>query len=88
MGGIRARGVIDLDFRQSHSLQKIHINMPNCRYYTFDHESGKFWRNINDQIIQTGVTRREQDQNLRFSINLAWDTTKDIDIQLAGVDYD
>lgn len=82
-GRIRARGKINFDFRKNHSLRFIRINVPNCRYYTFDHEFGKLWRNVNHQIKQEEFTE-EQKKKLPFFVNLAWDTALDIEIQLAG----
>lgn len=79
-----ARGVLKLDFRENHLLQHINLDMPNCRYYTFYHEFGKFSRNVNEQIMQDHIITQEQEQDLSFIVNLAWDTSMDIDIQLAG----
>lgn len=82
-GRIRARDKINFDFRKNHSLRFIRINVPNCRYYNFDHEIGKLWRNVNHEIKQEEFTE-EQEKKLPFFVNLAWDTALDIEIQLAG----
>lgn len=39
-----ARGDINLDFRRNLSLRYIGIDMSHCRYYTFSHHFGKYWR--------------------------------------------
>lgn len=38
---IRARGGINLDFREHHFLHYVELDFFDCRYYDFHHEFGK-----------------------------------------------
>lgn len=77
-------GGIDLDFKQNHLLQFIQLDMPECRYYTFDHELGKLWKNLDQEVKQQEITPPGQENRfLYYFVNLAWDITKDIEIQLS-----
>lgn len=80
---IFARGGINVDFRQNSLLRHIEIHMPNCRYYTFHNQFGKYWRSINNQITRDGLTQ-EEETKFCYHVNLAWDITKDINLQLTG----
>lgn len=80
---ISARGAINLDFRNHHYLQQIALDMPYCRYYTFHHEFGNLWSGIDNQIRRETLQLKEEEA-LPYSVNLAWNTTKNIDVQLAG----
>lgn len=74
------RGVIKLDFTSNRYLNRIRLDMPHCRYYTFAHQPGKYWRNIDEEIIMT------QQERFFYSVDLAWDVDKKyIEVQLAGV---
>lgn len=55
--GDYSEGAINLDFRENHSLRFVELNMPKCEYYTFHHEFGKYWRDVDDQIRQGDVLR-------------------------------
>lgn len=46
---------IYLGFRGNVLLRHIRLNMRGCRYYTFAHEFGKYWRNVKDQIEQLEI---------------------------------
>lgn len=74
---------INLDFRRNRLLQHIQLNMPNCQYYTFHHEFGKYWRDINDEITQEDFARSEK-KHLLYHVNLAWDASTKINLQLTG----
>lgn len=80
---VNARGVINLDYRNNQFLQDVELDFPLWRYYTFHHEPGKFWRNINDRFMQDNFTRKDEDR-LRLCVNLAWDITKNIKMKLTG----
>lgn len=77
-------GVINLDLKGHQFLQPDDLNMANCRYYTFDHEPGKYWRNKDQQIMQDALTAKSRQEFPSHHVNLAWDTTKLIGIRLAG----
>lgn len=74
------RGVIDLDFRGNRFLRQIQLNMPRCRYYTFAHKPGKYWSDIDKEIImqQGDLTLMQglEEVIAPYHINLAWDTTQ------------
>lgn len=61
-------GAIGLDFRNQASLKQIKIKHTNCRYYTFYHEYGRYWKNINISITQE-MTSKKHNQHL---IILIW----------------
>lgn len=58
------------------------LNSISSRYYTFGHEFGKYWRAVNDEILHDFTL--EQEIAFPFYVNMAWDTTKKIDVHLAG----
>lgn len=80
---IRGQGIIDLDFTTNHLLSNIKLEMTGCKYFTFHHEFGKYWKNMNEQITQTDITM-EDNEDLPYFVNLAWDHTKYVDLQLTG----
>lgn len=77
-----ANGNIYLDFRGNLFLRFVKIDLPNCQYYTFHHQFGKYWKNINDQIMQEGFTR-ETGGSFSFCVNLAWNTGGNVELQLS-----
>lgn len=45
----------------------------------------KYWRNINQEIMQNDLTLNEKEEEASsYHVTLAWDTTREIDIQLDG----
>lgn len=61
---IYARGEMNLDFRENLFLYHIKLNMPDCRYYTFQHEFGRYWRGADEEIKRdTNLTRKQEKKN-------------------------
>lgn len=57
--------------------------MRYCKYYAFQHECGMYWRKVNDQIMKHDFDGGEE-MNYFYHVNLAWDTSKNIRVQLSG----
>lgn len=74
-------GVINLDFTRNPLLTHIELDMPNCQYYTFQHEPGKRWRTFNEEMPRDFDFTIAQDST--YVVNLAWDANKYIDLQLS-----
>lgn len=77
-----ACGSINLDFRRHANLKQIKIKQEGCRYYSFYHEFGRYWKNINIPTNQETLTL-DQTKRTPYHLNLAWNTNKNIDIQLS-----
>lgn len=67
-------GVLKLDFTTQAYLTQIKIVPSNCRYYTFQHEPGKSWKNINVPTVKETLTRDEANAT-PYHMDLAWDTS-------------
>lgn len=79
-----AFGAINLDFRRQLHLKQVKIQRTKCRRYTFYHEFGKCWQNINVPIHQETATLR-QARNAVYHVNLAWDTSNNkIEFELSN----
>lgn len=71
VGSIQAFGTLSLDFRGNAHMKQIDLYQTNCRYYTFQHESGKCWKNINAPTSKESLTRDEANTT-PYSMHLAW----------------
>lgn len=60
------------------------MRVSGSQYYTFEHEPGKYWRNVNDEIFLEEVPLEKKRIRYYYNVNLAWNTTKDIKVELAG----
>lgn len=77
---VRANGMINLDCRRNSRLQYIKLNMPQCEYYTFGHAFGgnRWRRTLKEEIYETDFIPQQ------FYVNLAWDPTKNMEVELLG----
>lgn len=87
----KAGGIIYLDFRGSNCLQHIKLLMPYCRYYSFTHAFGKYWKNINKELTfyydHQSISIRKKAGVPDYYVQLAWDrTNKNIELDLSGWD--
>lgn len=78
-------------FRENQLLHYVRLDLPACRYYSFHHEFGKRWRNIDDNIIEDDDPNTldddydddEQQEIPPYYLNLAWNTKKKIQLSEA-----
>lgn len=76
-------GFVNLDFRRQMNLKQIRIKQRNCRYYTFQHDFRKRWKNVNQPTAEEPL-RWEQAIFGAHHTNLAWDSTnKGLDLYLS-----
>lgn len=50
-----SRGTVKLGFRHNLSLRQALVDIRGCQCYTFQHEAGKYWKNVGHQIMQTTI---------------------------------
>lgn len=79
---INAFGALTLDFRQQAYLKHIKLQQANCRYYTFQHEVEKYWKNSGVLTVKQTLTL-EDAKITPYTMHLAWNTdNKNIEIDL------
>lgn len=78
---IKARGVINMDFRENRFLQDITL-ISDCEYFTNHNEPGKYWKNVRGKMVQYDCTQEREGETKPYHANLAWNTTRKIKIEL------